>query len=103
MNNAEVIGFMITVFVYMLGSIIAYTTTYTELCSSVASAYIGSSMISNEDNGFVRHNRKSLAFAVAVLWAFFYAFKVWKLIGKTIYDTFIIKDNEEDRIAAWVV
>jgi hypothetical protein len=103
MSNVEAIGFIFTVLFYMLGSVIAYAITYNELCDAISNAYIGSSIVSKKDNGFVRNNRRQLAFVVAVLWIFFYAFRVWKLIGKTIYDAFIIKDNEEDRIAAWVV
>ena len=103
MSNAESIGFILTVLFYMLGSVIAYCMTYSELCSAISNAYIGSSIVSKKDEWFVRSNRRQLAYAVAVLWIFFYAFKVWKLIGRTVYDAFIIKDNEEDRIAAWVV
>ena len=103
MNNAEVIGFMITAFLYMLGGVIVYATAYNQLVDTISIAYMESSIISDEDESFVRYNRRPIAFAVAVLWVFFFAFKVWKQIGKTVYDAFIIKDNEEDRIAAWVV
>jgi len=102
MNNAEVIGFMITVFLYMLGGVITYATAYNQLVDTISIAYMGSSIISDEDESFVRYNRRPIAFAVAVLWIFFMAFKIWKQLGRTIYDAFIIKDNEEDRIAAWV-
>ena len=102
MNNAEVIGFIITVLLYMLGGVITYTTAYNQLVDTISIAYMGSSIISDEDESFVRYNRRPIAFAVAVLWIFFMAFKIWKQLGRTIYDAFIIKDNEEDRIAAWV-
>ena len=102
MNNAEVIGFIITVFLYMLGGVIVYATAYNQLVDTISIAYMGSSIISDEDESFVRYNRRPIAFAVAVLWIFFMAFKIWKQLGRTIYDAFIIKDNEEDRIAAWV-
>jgi hypothetical protein len=102
MNNAEVIGFIITVLLYMLGGVITYATAYNQLVDTISIAYIGSSIISDEDESFVRYNRRPIAFAVAVLWIFFMAFKIWKQLGRTIYDAFIIKDNEEDRIAAWV-
>lgn len=103
MNNAEVIGFIITVFLYMLGGVITYATAYNQLVDTISIAYMGSSIISDEDESFVRYNRRPIAFAVAVLWIFFMAFKIWKQLGRTIYDAFIIKDNEEDRIAAWVL
>lgn len=102
MNNAEVIGFIITVLIYMLGGVITYATAYNQLVDTISIAYMGSSIISDEDESFVRYNRRPLAFAVAVLWIFFMAFKIWKQLGRTIYDAFIVKDNEEDRIAAWV-
>ena len=102
MNNAEVIGFIITVLLYMLGGVITYATAYNQLVDTISIAYIGSSIISDEDESFVRYNRRPIAFAVAVLWIFFMAFKIWKQLGRTIYDAYIIKDNEEDRIAAWV-
>ena len=102
MNNAEVIGFMITVFLYMLGGVITYATAYNQLVDTISIAYMGSSIISDEDESFVRYNRRPIAFAVAVLWIFFMAFKIWKQLGRTIYDAYIVKDNEEDRIAAWV-
>ena len=102
MNNAEVIGFIITVLLYMLGGVITYATAYNQLVDTISIAYIGSSIISDEDESFVRFNKRPIAFAVAVLWIFFMAFKIWKQLGRTIYDAFIIKDNEEDRIAAWV-
>jgi hypothetical protein len=102
MNNAEAIGFIITVFLYMLGGVITYATAYNQLVDTISIAYMGSSIISDEDESFVRYNRRPIAFAVAVLWIFFMAFKIWKQLGRTIYDAFIIKDNEEDRIAAWV-
>ena len=103
MSDAETIGLIITVFLYMLGGVITYATAYNQLVDTISIAYMGSSIISDEDESFVRYNRRPIAFAVAVLWVFFFAFKVWKQIGKTVYDAFIIKDNEEDRIAAWVV
>lgn len=102
MNNAEVIGFIITVLIYMLGGVITYATAYNQLVDTISLAYMGSSVISDEDESFVRYNRRPIAFAVAVLWIFFMAFKIWKQLGRTIYDAFIVKDNEEDRIAAWV-
>ena len=102
MNNAEVIGFIITVLLYMLGGVITYATAYNQLVDTISIAYMGSSIISDEDESFVRYNRRPIAFAVAVLWIFFMAFKIWKQLGRTIYDAFIVKDNEEDRIAAWV-
>jgi hypothetical protein len=102
MNNAEAIGFIITVFLYMLGGVITYATAYNQLVDTISIAYMGSSIISDEDESFVRYNRRPIAFAVAVLWIFFMAFKIWKQLGRTIYDAYIVKDNEEDRIAAWV-
>lgn len=102
MNNAEVIGFIITVLLYMLGGVITYATAYNQLVDTIFIAYMGSSIVSNEDESFVRYNRRPIAFAVAVLWIFFMAFKIWKQLGRTIYDAYIVKDNEEDRIAAWV-
>lgn len=102
MNNAEVIGFIITVLLYMLGGVITYATAYNQLVDTISIAYMGSSIVSDEDESFVRYNRRPIAFAVAVLWIFFMAFKIWKQLGRTIYDAFIVKDNEEDRIAAWV-
>ena len=102
MNNAEVIGFIITVLLYMLGGVITYATAYNQLVDTISIAYMGSSIVSDEDDSFVRYNRRPIAFAVAVLWIFFMAFKIWKQLGRTIYDAFIVKDNEEDRIAAWV-
>lgn len=102
MNNAEVIGFIITVLLYMLGGVITYATAYNQLVDTIFIAYMGSSIVSDEDESFVRYNRRPIAFAVAVLWIFFMAFKIWKQLGRTIYDAYIVKDNEEDRIAAWV-
>lgn len=109
MNNAEVIGFIITVLLYMLGGVITYATAYNQLVDTIfiaymgsSIAYMGSSIVSDEDESFVRYNRRPIAFAVAVLWIFFMAFKIWKQLGRTIYDAYIVKDNEEDRIAAWV-
>lgn len=102
MNNAEVIGFIITVLLYMLGGVVTYATAYNQLVDTIFIAYMGSLIVSDEDESFVRYNRRPIAFAVAVLWIFFMAFKIWKQLGRTIYDAFIVKDNEEDRIAAWV-
>jgi len=103
MSNAETIGLIFTVLLYAFGCVIAYAIVYEQLHDSIPTAYMGSSIVSNEDEVFVRYNRRPIVFAVAILWVFFFAFKVWKHIGKTVYDAFIIKDNEEDRIAAWVV
>jgi uncharacterized membrane protein YdjX (TVP38/TMEM64 family) len=91
------------VLLYMLGGVITYATAYNQLVDTIFIAYMGSSIVSDEDESFVRYNRRPIAFAVAVLWIFFMAFKIWKQLGRTIYDAYIVKDNEEDRIAAWVV
>lgn len=102
MVNAELVGLMLILVVYVIGASIVFGIVHRELDDHSSSEYYGGHVISKENETFLYCNDFMISFAIAVIWIFFYAYKMWRSIGRTIYEAFIIKDDEEDRIAAWV-
>ena len=48
-------------------------------------------------------NKEAILFVFSIIWPVSWFFFLGRIIGDSIYDKKIIKQNEEDRIAAWFV
>ena len=103
MINSEIIAIIIVLFIYtVIGSMIA-RRTYKAIDNNVMCVFEGEKIISDENLDFVGQNKLGLSLIVGFLWIFYAAFSIWIEIGRETYNEVIIGEDEEDRIASWVV
>jgi hypothetical protein len=102
MIDAEVLALLFLLIIYAFVGIIMGNLAYKKICKTdgVLSKY---HIYTEDDKEYLFLSRDEIAICIGVLWVYYLAFSIWAEVGRDFYDEIIIKNNEEDRIAAWVV
>ena len=101
MNEVEIIAVIFILLIYcIIGAIVACST-----CNKIArGGFVNNERILSTKNMiFAKKNKKIISVIVGIMWLFMMVFLIWYDWGGEIYNRFIIKDDEESRIAPWVV
>ena len=101
MNEVEIIAVVFILLIYwIIGAIVAYST-YNKITRG---GFVNNERILSTKNMiFAKRNKKIISVIVGCVWLFMIIFVIWYDYGGEIYNRFIIKDDEESRIAPWVV
>jgi hypothetical protein len=102
MTDTEILALIFLLVIYASVGVIIGNIAYKKM-ENYDGALSKYHIYTEQDKEYVFLRREGLAMCVGILWMYYLAFSVWAEVGRDFYDEIIIKNNEEDRIAAWVV
>jgi hypothetical protein len=102
MTDTEALALIFLLIIYAFIGIIMGNLAYKKL-RNFDVALSNYHIYTEENMEYVFLRREGLAICIGIFWLFYLAFSVWAEVGRDFYNEVIIKNNEEDRIAAWVV
>ena len=101
MNEVEIIAVIFILLIYCIIGAIVACSTYNKIARG---GFVNNERILSTKNMiFAKRNEKIISVIVGIMWLFMMVFLIWYDWGGEIYNRFIIKDDEESRIAPWVV
>jgi len=102
MTDTETLALLFLLIIYTFVGIIMGNLAYKKIYETdgALSKY---HIYTEDDKEYLYFRREEIAIYIGVFWMYYLAFSVWAEVGRDFYDEIIIKNNEEDRIAAWVV
>ena len=103
MNTTEIVVLVLLVILYIGIGEFARSVAYNNIDTYPGDMFRGEKIVYVPNYRFVVRNSRLLSIVCGLLWVFLLAFNKGRELGEWIYDDLIIKGNEEDRIAPWVV
>lgn len=103
MSNSEIIAYILLLATYIVVALLRKRYISDNICCRRNYMFKDDNVVSVDNENYVVYNRREVSFTYAFLWIFIEPFKLGKELGKLIYDNFIIKNNEENRIASWFI
>ena len=103
MNTTEIVVLVLLVILYIGIGTFTKNVAYNNFNAYPCDMFSGEKIIYMPNCRFVTYNSRLLSIVCGLLWVFLLAFNKGSELGEWIYDDLIIKGNEEDRIAPWVV
>lgn len=103
MNTTEIVVLVLLVILYIGIGEFVRNVAYNNFNTYPGDMFRGEKIVYMPNYRFVASNSRLLSIVCGLLWVFLLAFNKGSELGEWIYDDLIIKGNEEDRIAPWVV
>ena len=103
MNTTEIVVLVLLAILYIGIGTFTKNVVYKNFDTYPGDMFRGEKIIYMPNCRFMANNARSLAMIYGLLWVFILAFQKGAEMGEWIYEDLIIKGNEEDRIAPWVV
>jgi len=103
MTDTEALAWLFLLIIYAFIGIIMGNLADKKMMDENDGALSKYHIYTEVDKEYLFMRKEEISICIGIFWMYYLAFSVWAEVGRDFYDEIIIKNNEEDRIAAWVV